>query len=98
MAESINDLSYDYHDEDGTLKRKELGKEVLTKGAWSTIMFHYEERNPKTGEMGAPKAAIVRYQKKDGAYRKRSSFNISNAKQARRMVEILAEWFPPEKS
>jgi hypothetical protein len=38
MAETIEEVSYNYEDE-GKLVRKEMKKEVLTKGAWATVMF-----------------------------------------------------------
>lgn len=92
MAESIDELSYDY-EEDGRLVRKELDRRVLSKGAWSTVMFLYQELDRKTEEWRAPKVAIVRYKKFNGLYRKQSGFNISSEKQARAIVEAIEEWF-----
>ena len=86
MAETIDEISYDYEDE-GRLVRKELQREVLSKGAWSTIMFLFQELDKKTDEWRAPKIAIVRYKKWNGVYRKQSGFNISSEKQARQIVE-----------
>ena len=93
MAETIDDITYDY-EEDGKQVRKELKREVLTKGSWSTIMFMFQELDRKSGDWRAPKAAIVRYQKRNGAYRKQSSFNISSEKQARAIVKALHNFFP----
>jgi hypothetical protein len=92
MAESIEELTYDY-EEDGRLVRKEIKREVLSKGAWSTIMFFYQELDRQKDEWRAPKAAIVRYKKWNGQYRKQSSFNISSAKQADAIVKTLESWF-----
>lgn len=92
MAETIDELTYDY-EEDGRQVRKEIEREVLSKGAWSTIMFKFQELDRKTEEWRAPKVAIVRYKKWQGTYRKQSSFNISSEKQARHIMETLTRWY-----
>ena len=94
MAETIEDISYDY-EEDGKLVRKELEKHVLSKGAWSTLMFLYQELDKKNDTWRAPKVAIVRYKKWNGVYRKQSGFNISSEKQARQIVEAIEKWYGP---
>ena len=92
MAETIDEITYDYEDE-GRLVRKELEREVLSKGAWSTIMFLFQELDKKTEEWRAPKIAIVRYKKWQGQYRKQSSFNISSEKQARAIIAAIEKWY-----
>jgi hypothetical protein len=92
MAETIDELTYDYED-DGRLVRKELDRKVLSKGAWSTIMFLYQELDRKSDEWRAPKVAIVRYKKWNGQYRKQSNFNISSEKQARSIVAAIEDWY-----
>ena len=92
MAETIEELSYNYEDE-GTLVRKELDKVVLTKGSWATIMFLYQELDKATSKFRAPKIAIVRFKKFRGAYRKQSSFNISSEKQAKQIVDVILKWY-----
>ena len=93
MAESIDEISYDYEDE-GKLVRRTLKKEVLTRGAWSTIMFLYEELDRKSGKFNPPKMAVVRFKKWQGTYRKQSSFAISSEKQARQIVGVIEGWLP----
>jgi hypothetical protein len=92
MAETIEELSYNYEDE-GVLVRKELDKVVLTKGSWATIMFLYQELDKATSKFRAPKIAIVRFKKFRGAYRKQSSFNVSSEKQARQITEVFERWY-----
>jgi hypothetical protein len=92
MAETIEELSYNYEDE-GLLVRKELDKVVLTKGSWATIMFLYQELDKASGKFRAPKIAIVRFKKFRGAYRKQSSFNVSSEKQARQITEVFEKWY-----
>jgi hypothetical protein len=92
MAETIEEVSYNYEDE-GKLVRKEMKKEVLTKGAWATVMFLYQELDRKTESWGPPKVSIVRFKKSGGVYRKQSSFNISSEKQARQIVEVIEKWY-----
>jgi hypothetical protein len=92
MAETIEELSYNYEDE-GLLVRKELDKVVLTKGSWATIMFLYQELDKASGKFRAPKIAIVRFKKFRGAYRKQSSFNVSSEKQARQITDVFEKWY-----
>lgn len=91
MAESIEELSIEYVDE-GVVTVKQLDKAVLTKGAWSTIMYRYQEWNRKEEAYGPDKYSIRRYQKRNGVYMQKSKFNISNKGQAEKMIEILTTW------
>jgi hypothetical protein len=93
MAETLDELTYDYEDE-GVLVRKQLEKVVLTKGAWATLMFLYQELDKASGKFRAPKMAIVRFKKFHGSYRKQSSFNVSSEKQARQITEVFESWYP----
>jgi hypothetical protein len=92
MAETLDELTYNYEDE-GVLVRKELDKVVLTKGAWATMMFLYQELDKATGQFRAPKIAIVRFKKWKGSYRKQSSFNVSSEKQARQITGVFEGWY-----
>jgi hypothetical protein len=92
MAETLDELTYDYEDE-GVLVRKEIDRAVLTKGGWATVMFLFQELDRKTNRFRAPKMAIVRFKKSKGSYRKQSSFNISNEKQARQIAEVFERWY-----
>jgi hypothetical protein len=93
MAETLEELTYDYEDE-GVLVRKQLEKVVLTKGSWATLMFLYQELDKASNTFRAPKIAIVRFKKFKGAYRKQSSFNVSSEKQARQITEVFEQWYP----
>ncbi|MBU1240491.1 hypothetical protein KKF84_09620 [Myxococcota bacterium] len=92
MSATIDELTVNY-EEEGVLVRKEITKEVLSKGAWSTIMFKYQDFDQKIEDYGEAKAMVVRFRKIKGEYRKQSSFNISSPKQALAMAKILNEWF-----
>ncbi len=95
MAETIDAITINWTDEaDGKQKVKELKKEVLTRGAWTTIMFLYQDLDSKSGEFGDPKIRIQRYQKRGGRFIPQSRFNISNAKQAYQIVDVIQQWFP----
>lgn len=91
MAETVDELTIHY-EEDGIETVKELDKKVLTKGAWATIMYRYQEWNSAKGEYSADKFTIRRYQKRDGNYQQKSKFNISSVDQAKSMIEILQGW------
>ena len=91
MAENTDELSINY-EEEGILVVKEIDKEILTKGAWTTILFRYQEFDKTTQEYGPDKFTIRRYQKRNGQYQTKSKFNISSAAQAQKIVETLAKW------
>ena len=95
MAETVDELTVNY-EEDGILLCKELDRTVLTKGAWSTIMFLYQDYNRKTKEYGPKKVTIRRYQKRDGEYQSRTRFNISSMDQAKKVIEALENWIGQE--
>lgn len=94
MAETIDDISIDWKDEDGQQLVRQLKKEVLTSGAWSTIMFMYQDFNKKAGDWGPKKVRVVRYKKRSGKFIPQSKFNISSARQARQIVQHLQNWLP----
>ncbi len=91
MSETIDSLTIAYAEND-QVTVKELGKEVLTKGAWTTIMFRYQEWNNSKQEFGAVKYSIRRYQKKNNQYWMKSKFNISSTDQAEKIITILSTW------
>ena len=95
MAETIDELTIHY-EEDGQVLRKQLNKEVLTKGSWTTIMFLYQDLDRKSGDYGPHKVSIRRNQKREGTYLQRSKFEISSAAQARAIQSQIGNWFPPE--
>lgn len=90
-SSTIDDLSVSYY-EDGIEVVKQLDKEILTKGAWSTIIYKYQDWDKKSENYGSVKFVIVRYQKQNGIYKRRSKFNISSIEQAKKIVEILNNW------
>jgi hypothetical protein len=71
---------------------KELDKVVLTKGAWATLLYRYQDLDRKTGDFGPEKYTIRRYQKRNGEYSQRSKFNISSKDQAKSIIETLTKW------
>ena len=91
MAESIDELTIEYTD-DGLVTVKELDKIVLSKGAWSTILYRYQDWDRKKEEYGPEKYSIRRYQKRNGEYRQQSKFNISSKDQASQLVDALQQW------
>ena len=95
MAETIDELTIQY-EEDGKVLRKEVAKEVLSKGAWATIMYLYQDLDRKTDEYGPSKISIRRYQKRDGTFLQRSKFEVSSPAQARAICSKIQDWFPPE--
>lgn len=91
MNETIDDITIAYT-EDNIEKVKELDKQVLSKGAWTTIIFRYQEWEAAKATFGPVKYSIRRYQKRNDQYWQKSKFNISSNDQARKLVTILNEW------
>ena len=95
MAETVDELTVNY-EEDGVLLCKELDRHVLTKGAWATVMFLYQDYNRRDEDYGPKKVTIRRYQKRDGEYQPRSRFNISSMDQGKKIIEALHNWVDEE--
>lgn len=91
MAETVDELTIEYTDE-GQVTVKELDKEVLTKGAWATVMYRYQDWDRKKEEYGPDKYSIRRYQKRNGEYVQKSKFNISSKDQAVKIISALQKW------
>ena len=91
MATDVEDLTVSY-EEDGIETVKQLDKQILTKGAWSTIIFRYQDWNRAKGEYGPDKYTIRRYQKRNGEYQQKSKFNISSQDQAEKIIAALQDW------
>ncbi|MDQ7004095.1 MAG: hypothetical protein Q9N67_03905 [Ghiorsea sp.] len=91
MTATADDLTIDY-EENGILTTKQTDKMILSKGAWVTILFKYQSWDKANQEYSTDKYTIRRFQKRDGKYTPRSKFNITNAKQAKLIVETLNDW------
>ncbi len=91
MASTVDELTISYS-EDGIDIVKELDKQILSKGAWSTVIYRYQEWNRTKSEYGAEKYSIRRYQKRNGEYMQKSKFNISSKDQAKNVVAALDKW------
>ncbi|STY28769.1 Uncharacterised protein [Legionella wadsworthii] len=91
MTASIDEITVAFS-ENGTDTVKELDKKVLSKGAWTTIMFKYQEWDNAQNDYGPVKFSIRRYQKRNNQYWQKSKFNISSVEQAQKVIEILTDW------
>ena len=91
MAETIDDRSVNY-EEDGVLLTKERDKVILSRGAWTTILFRFVQWDPKKDAYGPDRFAIRRYKKSGDTYRVQSKFSISSRDQAKKIIDALAGW------
>ena len=91
MAETIEEITINY-EEEGIVVTKELDKEVLSKGAWTTIIFKYQDWDRQKEAYGPEKFTIRRYRKMRGNYQQQSKFNISSIDQAKKIIEALQGW------
>lgn len=91
MTTSADNITINY-EEDGLVLVKELDKVILSKGAWTTILFRFQNFSKSTGEYGKDMYTIRRYQKRQGTYIPKSKFNISSAEQAKKIIKTLQRW------
>lgn len=91
MTQRIEDLTIQYQ-EDGVITVKELDKVILSKGAWSTIVFRYQDWDRSKQQYGPEKFSIRRYQKRNDYYQQKSKFNISSREQAQKLIDTLSAW------
>jgi len=91
MASSVEELTIRY-EEDGVETVKELDKQILTRGAWSTVIFRYQDWDRSKQAYGPDKYSIRRYQKRGGEYQQKSKFNISSKDQAEKIIAALQSW------
>ena len=91
MATTPDELTVSYKDGDQETV-KELDKQILSKGAWTTIIYRYQDWNNAKQEYGPDKFTIRRYQKRNGEYQQKSKFNISSKDQASKLIDALNLW------
>ena len=95
MNQTVDELTISEH-ENGIETIKQLDKQPLTQGAWSTIVYRYQEWDEKAQDYGPIRFTIRRYQKRNGVYNQRSKFNLSSCDQARKLCDILEQWLSTE--
>ena len=91
MSEDLDNLSISY-EENGIEVVKELDKAILSKGAWATVIFRYQDWDRRKETYSDDKYSIRRYKKMAGIYRQQSKFNISSKAQAEKLIEVLRRW------
>jgi hypothetical protein len=91
MSETIDEITVAFTDQ-GVEVTKELDKKILSKGAWTTILFKYQDWEAAKNAYGPVKYTIRRYQKRNNQYWQKSKFNISSEEQARKIIEVLTSW------
>jgi len=96
MASHVDELTVNY-EEEGVQLVKELDKQVLSKGTWSTIIYKYCQWDNKKQAYGAPKFTIRRYRKRNDEYRQQAKFNISSFDQAEKVIAALQKWIDQAK-
>lgn len=91
MSSKVEELTINY-EEGGVLLVKELDKVILSKGAWATIIFRYQDWDRRKEEYGPERFSIRRYRKMSNEYRQQTKFNISSKDQAQKIIDALTGW------
>lgn len=90
----VEDICVAFNDEEsGEVVIKELDKVILSKGAWPTIMFLYQDRDQKTGEFTEPKVSLRKYRKMQGLFKPQGKFKITGKAQAEAIIDVLKKWY-----
>ncbi len=91
MSSNVEDLTINY-EEDGVLVVKVLDKAILSKGAWATVLYRYQQWEKAKDDYGPDRYSIRRYRKVNDEYRQQSKFNISSKEQATKLIDALGKW------
>lgn len=91
MVANVEDLTIKY-EENGVVLTKEIDKKVLSKGAWTTVLYRYQSWENANKAYSADRYMLCRYQKRSDNYILKSKFNISSKDQAKKIVEGLQTW------
>jgi hypothetical protein len=91
MASHVDEITIQYED-NGTVVVKEIDKDILSRGAWATILFRYRQWDAKKEEYGPDRYSIRRYRKMNNEFRQQSKFTISSKDQAIKIVNALQKW------
>jgi hypothetical protein len=91
MASNIDDIAITY-EEDGVEIIKQIDKKILSRGAWTTIIFKYQQWDRAKQQYGADRYTIRRYRKRNDEYMQQSKFNISSNDQAEKIIDALNNW------
>ncbi|MCU0608352.1 MAG: hypothetical protein MUF22_01105 [Chitinispirillaceae bacterium] len=91
MASKAEDLTINY-EEDGVQVVKELDKVLLTRGAWATVLFKFQQWDKSKNDFGPERYSIRRYRKMDDEYRQQAKFTISSKDQAHKLILALEKW------
>jgi len=91
IFEKIEDITVNF-EKDGKLLVKELKKEVLSRGVWTTIIFLYQELDKKIDEFKEPKISIRRYKRTKGYYQIQTKISFSSESQAKQVASTINKW------
>lgn len=91
MASNVDNITINYKEEEQLIV-KEIDKQILSKGAWTTIIFKYQQWDRANNKFGPDRFTIRRYRKRDGEYMQQSKFNISSKDQAEKIIKALQYW------
>jgi hypothetical protein len=90
---TVEELTITREGDDRMAPRKELRKQVVTSGAWATVIYKFQElKKSKKGEEWVEKFSLVRYRKLKGSYRFQKEFAISNADHVKVIRDTFDTW------
>ncbi|MEZ4398552.1 MAG: hypothetical protein R3B06_00930 [Kofleriaceae bacterium] len=78
---------------DGRLVRRQLARRLWEHRGWATGLYHYQELDPATEAWRPARAALIRFRKVGGGWRKHAAINLPAAVAAA-VGPTLTGWFP----
>jgi len=97
QPETVEDLTATREGDDRLAARKELKKQIVTKGSWATVMYLFEELTKKKDEeIWVKKFSFVRYRKMKGTFRFQKEFAVSKKDHAQIIADTMVEWLKDE--
>ena len=85
----IDDLILEHDDETAL---EELGRRVLSRGSWTTMVFLVKTRNGPEAPWEGPFLWLHRYQKVAQGYKLVSRFHTTDKGQMDALLDALREW------
>lgn len=89
LIPDLDDLILDHDDDSGI---EEVGRKILSRGAWTTVAFLVKTRKGPEADWEGPFLWLHRYQKVAQGWKLVSRFHTTENEQLDRLLEALKGW------
>lgn len=96
MAQLVSDLSATF-EVMGQQLREQIAKSILSKGGpWVSIGFLFRDLEDNGETYSEPKMMLASFKSDNGFYKRYSYFIIKNKDEAKKVCNLIKEWFNVE--